>query len=37
VGYPAFFIIVVVACALTYLVTAFLNIDPEFGKKKTND
>ena len=34
VGYPAFFIIVVVACTLTYLVTAFLKIDPEFGKKQ---
>ena len=34
VGYPAFFLIVVVACAMTYVVTAFLKIDPEFGKKK---
>ena len=34
VGYQAFFLIVVVACSLTYIVTAFLKIDPEFGKKK---
>ena len=35
VGYPAFFLIVVAACAMTYIVTACLKIDPEFGKKKT--
>ena len=34
VGYPTFFLIVVAACAMTYLVTAALKIDPEFGKKK---
>ena len=34
VGYQAFFLIVVAACSLTYIVTAFLKIDPEFGKKK---
>ena len=34
VGYPAFFLIVVAACAMTYVVTAFLKIDPEFGKKQ---
>ena len=34
VGYPSFFLIVVVACAMTYIVTALLKIDPEFGKKK---
>jgi PAT family beta-lactamase induction signal transducer AmpG len=34
VGYQAFFLIVVVACSLTYIVTAFLKIDSEFGKKK---
>ena len=34
VGYQAFFLIVVGACSLTYIVTAFLKIDPEFGKKK---
>ena len=34
VGYPLFFIIVMLACTMTYVVTAFLKIDPEFGKKK---
>ena len=35
VGYQAFFIIVMLACTMTYVVTAYLKIDPEFGKKKT--
>ena len=34
VGYPAFFIIVVITCAVTYVVTSLLKIDPEFGKKQ---
>ena len=34
VGYRMFFIIVMLACAMTYVVTACLKIDPEFGKKK---
>ncbi len=34
VGYRAFFLIVVAFCSVTYLVTAFLNIDPHFGKKE---
>lgn len=34
VGYQAFFLIVIGTCTLTYIVTAFLKIDPEFGKKK---
>ena len=34
VGYQTFFLIVVAACSLTYIVTWFLKIDPEFGKKK---
>ena len=34
VGYQAFFIIVMLACTMTYIVTAYLKIDPEFGKKK---
>ena len=34
VGYPVFFLIVVAACSMTYIVTALLKIDPEFGKKK---
>ena len=36
VGYPTFFLIVIAACSLTYIVTATLKIDPEFGKKKAN-
>ena len=32
VGYQTFFLIVIAACSLTYVVTAFLKIDPEFGK-----
>jgi PAT family beta-lactamase induction signal transducer AmpG len=35
VGYPTFFLIVIAACSLTYIVTATLKIDPEFGKKKS--
>jgi PAT family beta-lactamase induction signal transducer AmpG len=34
VGYRTFFIIVMVACSLTFIVSAFLKIDPNFGKKK---
>ena len=34
VGYQNFFLIVVAACSLTYVVTWFLKIDPEFGKKQ---
>lgn len=34
VGYPTFFLIVMAACSLTYIVSALLKIDPEFGKKK---
>ena len=34
VGYRTFFIIVVLACTMTYAVTACLKINPEFGKKK---
>ena len=36
VGYKTFFIIVMLACTMTYVVTAYLKIDPEFGKKKKN-
>ncbi|MBR6456410.1 MAG: MFS transporter [Prevotella sp.] len=35
VGYRTFFIIVMICCAVTFLVTSFLKIDPEFGKKTT--
>ena len=34
VGYPVFFLIVVAACSLTYIVSSQLKIDPDFGKKK---
>ena len=34
VGYRHFFIIVMAACALTFIVSAFLRIDPGFGKKE---
>jgi len=34
VGYQTFFLIVMAACAITFLVTAFIDVDPEFGVKK---
>ena len=34
VGYQGFFLIVILSCLITYLVTSLLKIDPEFGKKK---
>ncbi len=34
VGYRHFFIIVMASCAVTFIVTAFLKIDPDFGKKE---
>ena len=37
VGYQAFFLIVVACCAMTYIVSALLKIDPEFGKKKAEN
>ena len=37
VGYQNFFLIVVACCVMTYIVTWFLDIDPEFGKKRTQD
>uniref|UniRef100_UPI003FEF00BA MFS transporter n=1 Tax=Prevotella sp. TaxID=59823 RepID=UPI003FEF00BA len=33
VGYRLFFIIVMACCTITFVVTAFLKIDPDFGKK----
>ena len=36
VGYPTFFLIVMAACSLTYIVSATLNIDPKFGKKENS-
>lgn len=37
VGYRSFFIIVMICCAVTFVVTSFLKIDPEFGKKKQEE
>lgn len=34
VGYKTFFIIVMACCLITFVVTAFLKIDPDFGKKR---
>ncbi|MBR6980867.1 MAG: MFS transporter [Prevotella sp.] len=34
VGYNTFFILVMFFCIITFAVTAFIKIDPEFGKKK---
>ena len=34
VGYRTFFIIVMVLCAVTFLMSAFIKIDPKFGKKQ---
>ena len=34
VGYRAFFLIVMAACSLTFIVTRMLKIDSEFGKKQ---
>ncbi len=32
-GYRSFFIIVMVLCSITFAVTAFIKVDPDFGKK----
>ena len=37
VGYRSFFIIVMACCAITFLVAAFLKIDPHFGKKQEEE
>ena len=34
VGYRTFFIIVVASCAVTFITTALLKIDPQFGRKE---
>lgn len=34
VGYNVFFIIVMACCAITFIVSSFLKVNPEFGKKK---
>ncbi|MBO7139804.1 MAG: MFS transporter [Prevotella sp.] len=33
-GYPHFFLWTIVCCAATFVVTALIKVDPEFGKKK---
>ena len=33
-GYQTFFVVVMGLCVITFLVAAFIRIDPEFGKKK---
>ena len=33
VGYRMFFIIVMLFCSVTFLVSALVSIDPDFGKK----
>jgi PAT family beta-lactamase induction signal transducer AmpG len=37
VGYQLFFLIVIATCSMTYVVTWFLKIDPEFGKQKKTE
>lgn len=37
VGYRTFFIIVVISCVITYVVTALLKVAPQFGKKDYED
>jgi len=34
IGYSTFFIVVICFCIVTFLVTAFIKIDPAFGKKR---
>ena len=34
IGYRHFFLWTIICCAATFLVCAFIKIDPEFGKKK---
>ena len=34
VGYRHFFLIVMLLCAVTFIVTAYIKIDPKFGKKE---
>jgi PAT family beta-lactamase induction signal transducer AmpG len=36
-GYRHFFIVAVLCCAVTFLVTAFLKIDPDFGKEEEEE
>jgi PAT family beta-lactamase induction signal transducer AmpG len=32
-GYQSFFVMVMLLCGITFFVTAFIKIDPNFGKK----
>lgn len=36
-GYRHYFILVILCCTVTYLVTAFLKIDPQFGKREDDE
>ena len=36
-GYRSFFLIVMALCSVTFIVTAFIKVDPEFGKKKDDE
>ncbi len=33
-GYQSFFVLVMILCVITFLVTYFIKVDPEFGKKR---
>lgn len=33
-GYQSFFILVMILCVVTFIVTCFIKVDPSFGKKK---
>ena len=37
VGYRTFFIIVMALCSVTFIMSALLEIDPEFGKKNNDN
>ena len=36
-GYRHFFIVVMACCIITFLVTVYLKIDPNFGKKEKEE
>ena len=36
-GYRHFFIVVMACCVITFLVTVYLKIDPNFGKKEKEE
>src|SRR5574344_131208 len=37
VGYRTFFIIVMGLCSVTFIISAFLKVDPDFGKRKETE